>query len=523
MNSTIFTITFFLDSISLSFLGVVIMISTLVILYSKSYIGICFTTPRFILLLSSFVARMALITLSLNIVRILIGWDGLGLSSFLLVIFFQNEKSNAAGLITALTNRLGDVAILVLIAIIVERGSWNFIHIVECNFTLRLLVVLAAITKRAQIPFSAWLPAAIAAPTPVSALVHSSTLVTAGVYLLIRFESILQGKVKVMLFLIAVLTITLARVSANLEFDFKKVIALSTLSQLGVIIAVMAIGFKLIAFFHLLSHAVFKALLFLCAGKIIHGGGGSQDVRFIRAGRGLTPLTSSLLGLSSLALIGFPFMAGFYSKDLLIEQTLWTTPGLWTFILFFFSTGLSASYSFRLIYLTLLFRPIIASHLYVEDSDIFIIFPICFLGGFAVFGGAIFSWGLFNIPLCPLVSIPEKLIALFTTIAGAFIGIILAYGPIDVTIHIIYKKFLAQIWFIPAFSAIETSQVNLMSRKLFNGPTEAGWLELIRGQGTFRNLSSLSTFNTLFQIREFKTFIKLLIPAIFLFVCLYSL
>jgi len=174
-------------------------------------------------------------------------------------------------------------------------------------------------TKRAQIPFSAWLPAAMAAPTPVSALVHSSTLVTAGVYLLIRFSPALGGVEQRVLLLLAGLTMFMAGLGANFETDLKKIIALSTLSQLGVIMGILALGYAKLAFFHLLAHALFKALLFMCAGSVIHSVGGTQDIRSIGGLIYSMPLSITSINLANLALCGTPFLAGFYSKDLILE------------------------------------------------------------------------------------------------------------------------------------------------------------------------------------------------------------
>lgn len=181
-----------------------------------------------------------------------------------------------------------------------------------------VMLILAAITKRAQIPFSAWLPAAIAAPTPVSALVHSSTLVTAGVYLIIRFHHLLGANF--FLLYVGCLTIFMSGLGANFEIDLKKIIALSTLSQLGVIIFTLSLGLIELAFFHLLSHALFKSLLFLCAGVYIHGAGDCQDIRLLGGVMKSIPVRSLFFGCCSLSLCGFPFLSGFYSKDLILES-----------------------------------------------------------------------------------------------------------------------------------------------------------------------------------------------------------
>jgi len=207
------------------------LISRLVILYRKEYINEDKFINRFVILVLIFVFSIILLIIRPNLISILLGWDGLGLISYCLVIYFQNVKSYNAGILTALSNRIGDVALLIAIAWILNYGGWNYIFYVDYiknDFLIKIIggfVILAAITKRAQIPFSSWLPAAIAAPTPVSALVHSSTLVTAGIYLLIRFNYLLlDNKLSQFLLLISGLTIFISGLGANFEFDLKKLL-----------------------------------------------------------------------------------------------------------------------------------------------------------------------------------------------------------------------------------------------------------------------------------------------------------
>jgi NADH-ubiquinone oxidoreductase chain 5 len=252
-----------------------------------------------------------------------------------------------------------------------------------------LLIVFAAITKRAQIPFSSWLPAAIAAPTPVSALVHSSTLVTAGVYLLIRFNLLfIETFLRKFLLLISGLTMFIAGLGANFEFDLKKIIALSTLSQLGLIIRILSLGFFKLAFFHLLTHALFKALLFICAGVVIHNIKNSQDIRDIGRLVFHMPLTLSCLNIANLALCGLPFLSGFYSKDLILERVLILDLGMFSTFLFFFSTGLTVRYSLRLFYYSFL-KFIGQSSLNVlSDNSLIIHKRMVGLLVFAIIGGS---------------------------------------------------------------------------------------------------------------------------------------
>jgi NADH-ubiquinone oxidoreductase chain 5 len=257
----------------------------------------------------------------------------------------------------------------------------------EIIFVL-FLVILAAMTKRAQIPFSAWLPAAIAAPTPVSSLVHSSTLVTAGVYLLIRFNFLLSERK--FLFLISVLTIFISGYGANYEIDLKKIIALSTLRQLGVIMITLSLGFYELSFFHLITHALFKSLLFLCAGAIIHGIGDIQDIRYLGGIlRGLPVISVFFIG-ASLALCGFPFLAGFYSKDVILEIYFMGHINLFMVIIVFIATMFTLTYSIRLIYFLYFKNLGLKNFLGLEESS-YIYKPMFFLFLISMFAGSILS------------------------------------------------------------------------------------------------------------------------------------
>lgn len=217
---------------------------------------------------------------------------------------------------------------------------------------LVILVILAGATKRAQIPFSAWLPAAIAAPTPVSALVHSSTLVTAGVYLLIRFSSIINNSgLRFIILVVSAITLVIAGLRAMFERDLKKVVALSTLRQLGVIIIILGAGIRELAFFHLITHAIFKSTLFMCVGFIIHRVGRFQDRRVIGGFRLRRPSLGILLSSTNLALCGFPFLAGFYSKDRVLEYIFIRRVNIFVVIIAIVGTGLTVRYRFRVLYL----------------------------------------------------------------------------------------------------------------------------------------------------------------------------
>lgn len=273
------------------------------------------------------------------------------MTSFLLVVYFFSHKSINAGLITALSNRVGDCLILSSLAFTARYGSFH-IFLRPGRGEARIiafLLVLASTTKRAQIPFSAWLPAAMAAPTPVSSLVHSSTLVTAGVYLILRFNVFLERALPPYLLLIGSLTIVIAGSSALFEIDIKKIIALSTLSQLGLMIATMGLQLFKVSFFHLLTHAFFKALLFISVGRLIHIGAGYQDLRIIAFNFSAVHLSAGFSVVANLSILGFPFLRGFFSKDMILETVGVSSIGMAELALFALGTVLTATYRARVV------------------------------------------------------------------------------------------------------------------------------------------------------------------------------
>ena len=314
------------------------------------------------MLIIIFIFSIVLIIFRSNIVRILLGWDGLGITSFLLVIYYGRRISLNAGYITAFTNRLGDIGIIFIIYFIIEKRGWNWViyNNREINYRnfLKIIVFFTRITKRAQIPFRSWLPAAIAAPTPVSSLVHSSTLVTAGVYILVRFREIFKGKICIIIFLISSLTSLMARIMAFIEKDIKKVIALSTLSHLGVIISIIRIGYKNLSFVHLLFHAYFKALLFIRIGLIIHLRVDYQDSRIISSLYYCRGINACLIVVSLIRLCGIPFIRGFFSKDFFLEIRYLGEYSIFIKFYLIFYCLLSFLYSIRLIVKILLTQEI---------------------------------------------------------------------------------------------------------------------------------------------------------------------
>lgn len=258
-----------------------------------------------------------------NLVFLILGWDGLGLVSFFLIVYYQNQSSITSGIFTLLINRIGDAFFLGrIICFYYYYSDLTFFssNLVLSKVSLRILL-LTFITKRAIYPFSPWLPLAMAAPTPISALVHSRTLVTSGLFLIMRFSYLLYSfpfLIK-LLIILSIFTSFYAGLNSMYECDIKKLIALSTLSHLGFIGLRFSAGLLTLAFFHLLTHALFKSLLFITIGDIIINLSHSQDIRFLSSGVAYTPFSCIVMYVSLLNLLGIPNIRGFFSKDLVLE------------------------------------------------------------------------------------------------------------------------------------------------------------------------------------------------------------
>nr|AKM69959.1 NADH dehydrogenase subunit 5 [Tuberolachnus salignus] len=342
LNSCLMVYVILIDWMSLLFISFVFLISSMILLYSMEYMNFDLNKFRFLMLMNLFIMFMVLLIISPNMISILLGWDGLGMISFCLVVFYQNKKSYSSGFITVILNRLGDLFIIITLIWMVNFGSWNFIFLSYYNnidylFYISFFIMLASLTKSAQIPFSSWLPLAMAAPTPVSSLVHSSTLVTAGIYLMIRFNEIfLSFNFLKYLLIISCLTMLMSGLNAIFEFDLKKIIAFSTLSQMSFMFMILCLGKIEMCFFYLLMHALFKSMMFLSAGILILNMNNNQDIRKMGGLIDYLPFCSLIFMFTLMSLCGFPFFCSFYSKDLIFEYFLMVNLNFFFFFFFFF-------------------------------------------------------------------------------------------------------------------------------------------------------------------------------------------
>nr|YP_010491859.1 NADH dehydrogenase subunit 5 [Ocypus graeseri]UWM92645.1 NADH dehydrogenase subunit 5 [Ocypus graeseri] len=532
INSCPIVMTIFFDWMSLLFMSFVLFISSMVVLYSKEYMEGDLNINRFIMLVSMFVLSMMLLIISPNLISILLGWDGLGLVSYCLVIYYQNIKSYNAGMITALTNRIGDVALLMSIAWMLNYGSWNYVFYIDLmknDLSMQIvsyLVVLAALTKSAQIPFSSWLPAAMAAPTPVSSLVHSSTLVTAGVYLLIRFNVLLSDNLMMILLFIGSMTMFMAGLGANFEFDLKKIIALSTLSQLGLMMSILSLGELDLAFFHLLTHALFKATLFMCAGCIIHNLNNCQDIRFMGSLVIHMPLTCCFFNISNLSLCGLPFLSGFYSKDLILEVLSMNYLNMYIYLIFFVSTGLTVSYTFRLTYYSIMGDFNYLSLNCINEKGFIMLKGMSGLIFFVIMGGSMLMWLIFPTPYFICLPVAMKTMALTVTVLGMWIGYEFSKFSLNYSLKSLNQLklslFFSSMWNMPIMSTFGVNYYPIYLGKLIYKNMDQGWFEYLGSQNIFNSMKKTSLFMQFIFNNNLKIYLILLVMWImYLFFILY--
>nr|AWV84141.1 NADH dehydrogenase subunit 5 [Tettigades ulnaria] len=505
INSCNMLMTLIFDFMSTMFLSTVMFISSTVILYSGEYMSSDKTINRFIYIVMMFVMSMIMLIISPNMISIIIGWDGLGLVSYCLVIYYQNTLSNNAGMLTALMNRIGDVAILMSIAWMMNFGSWNFCSFIDkmdMNY-MTMLIMLAGFTKSAQIPFSSWLPAAMAAPTPVSALVHSSTLVTAGVYLMIRFSNMIQNMSLINMFmLMSVMTMIMSGIGANFEFDLKKIIALSTLSQLGIMMTILMFGYPMLSFFHLIIHALFKASLFLCAGMIIHGFSNNQDIRMMGCLCYQMPMTMTLMNIANLSLCGIPFMSGFYSKDLIMESMCFNNINFLIMALMYIGIGLTSFYSMRLSFFLMLTNHNYDNFISLKETFNNMVSSVMTLSIYSIISGSMFMWLMFNQNHVLLLSIEAKLMTLIFSLYGIWMGYELSM--VLNSKNSLIKEFLGSMWFMKQISTFHNQMIMFKSSLMFQKSIDQGWGENYEARGMINLIEKMKMINIKVTENNFK-------------------
>ena len=453
------------DSLTAIMLFVVSFISLSVHIYSIDYMAHDPHQNRFMSYLSLFTFFMLILISADNFLQMFVGWEGVGLCSFLLINFWNTRiQANKAAMKAMIINRIGDFSLMLSMFILFYyfhsldyavlftlvpyfKTETIILFSTEINILtlITLLIFIGAMGKSAQIGLHSWLPDAMEGPTPVSALIHSATMVTAGVFLIIRLSPIFEYAPTTLqlITIIGALTTFFAATIGLVQNDIKRIIAYSTCSQLGYMIFSCGLSNYMVSMFHLFNHAFFKALLFLCSGAIIHALSDEQDIRQMGGLRFVLPFTYTAMLIGSLALMGFPFLAGFYSKDLILGSafSLYTTSSLFAFILGILAAFCTSFYSMRLLYLVFLtnangFRSVYAK--ITEASDfmvlafILLIIPSIFSGFFGKqlmvgFGTSFWGTSIFILPehytLIEVEFIPLfiKLLPLFFTFFGIYV------------------------------------------------------------------------------------------------------
>lgn len=410
-------ISFFFDTVTAVMLFVVCLISSLVHLYSVEYMKYDVGFIRYMSYLSLFTFFMLILVTADNFLQMFIGWEGVGLSSYLLISFWYTRfLANKAAIKAMLVNRIGDLSLLLSLSILffffgTLKYSVIFAlvsYFINMNFfflgfyfnvinLIRFFLFLGAMGKSAQLGLHIWLPDAMEGPTPVSALIHAATMVTAGVFLVIRCSFLFEYANNVLIFmgLIGGLTCFFSSIIGAFQFDIKKIVAYSTCSQLGYMFFACGMSNYNVSLFHLFNHAFFKALLFLSMGSIIHAMSDEQDFRRMGGLVNLLPFTYVMVMIGSLSLLAIPFLTGFYSKDMILEFTYarFTLDGFFLYLLGIFAAFFTAFYSTRLLYWVFL-SPVNfyrANLYFIHEPNFYMWFPMFLLFFFSIFIGYIFS------------------------------------------------------------------------------------------------------------------------------------